>query len=87
MAERKDDDAPQQRAVAAAPAVTTQDVAKALANLTMKPEGPTGENASTDTHDPKDHYFLAADGETKLNAFGEEKGSAEDKRRMAALGY
>lgn len=83
MAERNDD-AP--RAVAPA-SVTSQDVAKALADLTKAPEGPTGPNASTDPEDPAEHYFLAADGKTKVNAFGEEKGSPEDKRRMAALGY
>ncbi len=68
-------------------AVTTHDVAKALADLTRAPEGPTGPNASTEPEDPAEHYFLAADGKTKINAYGEEKGSPEDKRRMAALGY
>lgn len=71
------------RAVAA-PAVTTQDVAKALADLTRAPEGPTGPNATTDPENPEEHFFLASDGKTKVNAFGEEKGSAEDKKRMAS---
>jgi hypothetical protein len=51
------------------------------------PEGPTGPNATTNPENPAEHYFLAADGKTKVNAYGEEKGSPEDKRRMAALGY
>jgi hypothetical protein len=81
MAERSNDE-PR----AATPAVTTQDVAKALADLTRAPEGPTGENASTDPKDPAEHFFLTSDGR-KVNAYGEEKGSKEDRQRMAALGY
>lgn len=85
MAERRDDDAPQPRA-AVVPAVTSQDVAKALADLTKAPEGPTGPNASTDPEKPEDHYFLASDGETKINAWGEEINSKEAKQRAAARG-
>ena len=34
----------------------------------------------TEPDKPKDHYFLSTDGR-KVNAWGEEKGSAEDKKR------
>lgn len=44
-------------------------------------EGPLGPNMTTDPEDPRNHYFLASDGETKVNAFGEVKGSPEDKKR------
>jgi hypothetical protein len=81
MAEKDDE----RRAVAPAQ-VTTQDVARALADLTRAPEGPTGPNATTDPEDPAAHYFLAADGETKVNAWGEEIGSKEAKQRNAARG-
>lgn len=81
MAERDDE----RRAVAPA-TVTTQDVAKALADLTKNPEGPTGPNATTDPEDPAKHYFLASDGETKVNAWGEEINSKEAKQRLAARG-
>lgn len=87
MAENTDERPAPQRAAVAAPAVTTQDVAKALADLTRAPEGPAGPNASSNVENPAEHYVLASDGKTKLNAYGEEKGSAEDKRRMAALGF
>lgn len=40
-----------------------------------------GENATTEPESPKDHYFLASDGKTHINAWGEEKGSPEDKKR------
>jgi hypothetical protein len=75
------------KAAAAPPmaVVDVNDLREALRGT--KPEGPTGKNASTDPEKPAEHYFLAADGKTKVNAYGEEKGSAEDKRRMAALGY
>ena len=67
---------------------TTQQLAQAIERgLASTVEGPTGPNATTDPEDPGEHYFLAADGKTKVNAYGEEKGSAEDKRRMAALGF
>lgn len=82
MAENRRDDEPR---ASAAPAVTTQDVAKALADLTKAPDGPTGPNVTTEPEDPKAHYFIASDGETKINAWGEEKGSPEDKKRMASL--
>lgn len=83
------DDTKDAKTPTAAPttAVTTQDVAKALADLTRTPEGPTGPNATTDPENPAEHFYLASDGKTKINAYGEEKGSAEDKRRMAALGF
>lgn len=38
-------------------------------------------NMQTDPEKPEAHYFLASDGKTKINAFGEEKGSTEDKKR------
>jgi hypothetical protein len=40
-----------------------------------------GPNATTEIKDPETHYFLASDGKTKVNAFGEVKGSPEDKIR------
>lgn len=82
MAEKDEE----RRATAPSPAVTTQDVAKALADLTRAPEGPTGPNATTDPEDPAAHYFLAADGETKVNAWGEEINSKEAKQRLAGRG-
>ncbi len=83
MAERDDD-----RPRAAAPAqVTTQDVAKALADLTRAPEGPTGPNATTDPEDPAEHYFLASDGETKVNSEGQPINSKEAKQTAAARGF
>lgn len=72
----------------AAPAMAVVDVKDLREALRDKPpEGPTGPNATTEPKDPAAHYVLAADGKTKLNAYGEEKGSSEDRRRMAALGY
>jgi hypothetical protein len=50
-------------------------------------EGETGPNATTEPENPAAHYFLATDGKTQINAFGEKKGSDEDKRRMVALGF
>ena len=85
MAERRDDDAPAQPRPAAIPDTAT--VAQLRAALQGVHEDPPGPNASTDPQDPAEHYFLASDGKTKINAYGEEKGSAEDKRRMAALGF
>ena len=60
-------------------------VTERIVERTVK-EGPTGENAKTEPENPAEHFFLAADGKTKINAFGEEKGSKEDKQRMAGLG-
>jgi len=42
-------------------------------------------NLKTEPDKPKEHYYLAQDGKTKINAWGEEKGSAEDKKRMASI--
>lgn len=42
-----------------------------------------GPNATTDPEDPKAHYYLASDGKTKINAWGEVKGSPEDEKRFS----
>lgn len=47
-------------------------------------EPPLGPNATTTP--PEEHYFLASDGETKINAWGEEIGSKEAKQRAASRG-
>jgi hypothetical protein len=44
-------------------------------------EQPPGPNATTEP--PEGHYFTMPDG-TEVNAFGEPKGSKEDKARRAA---
>jgi hypothetical protein len=63
----------------ATPAAPTPDqIAKEKAAL--------GPNATTEAADPKSYYFEIADGVggwRKVNAWGEEKGSAEDKKRFA----
>lgn len=41
-----------------------------------------GPNARTEPDDPKKHYFETPDGR-KVNAWGEVKGSPEDKKRFA----
>ena len=41
-----------------------------------------GPNASTEVN-PDEHHFLSTDGR-KINSFGEEIGSDEDKRRRAS---
>lgn len=85
MAERKDDEQP---VGAARPAVTSQQLAQAIERgLASTVEEPIGPNAQTEPENPADHYFLATDGKTRINAFGEEKGSKEDRQRMAALGF
>lgn len=81
MAEKNEE---QQRPVMPATA-TVADLRAAL--LGSKAEGATGDAAKTDVDDPAEHYFLAEDGKTKINAWGEEKGSKEDKLRMAGLGW
>jgi hypothetical protein len=40
-----------------------------------------GPNAKTEPEKPEEHYYVAADGKTHINAFGEVKGSPEDKKR------
>lgn len=42
-----------------------------------------GPNATTEPADPKEHYFVATDGTTHVNAWGEVKGSPEDKKRWS----
>lgn len=80
MAEKNDEQRPVMPATA-----TVADLRAAL--LGSKAEGPTGDNAKADVDNPAEHYVLAEDGETKINAWGEEKGSKEDKQRMAGLGW
>lgn len=86
MAERDEEKAaaPTPRRAVMPDHATIQQLRAALQPMDEDPPGP---NASTDPEDPAEHFFVAADGETKINAYGEKKGSAEDKRRMAALGY
>jgi len=56
--------------------------ANARAAATVGDDG-LGPNAKTEPDNPKAHHFLATDGKTRINAFGEEKGSPEDKKRWA----
>jgi hypothetical protein len=87
MAERKDEEQAQQPAPAARTSATAQQLAQAIERgLAATVELPTGPNANTQPEDPAEHYFLSTNGK-KVNAFGEEKGSREDKQRMAALGF
>jgi hypothetical protein len=54
------------------------------APATKAADAELAQNGVTEPAKPKDHYFLVADGEggfRKVNAWGEEKGSAEDKKR------
>jgi hypothetical protein len=87
MADRTTENAPAQPQPRPAAIPDTATVAQLRAALQGVNEEPTGPNASTDPENPAEHFYLASDGKTKINAYGEEKGSAEDKRRMAALGF
>lgn len=62
--------------------VTAAQLRAALVGQTTAP--PPGPNATTDP-DPAEHHFLSTDGR-KINAYGEEIGSKEDKARKAAAG-
>jgi hypothetical protein len=87
MAERKDEDQAQQPAPAARTTATAQQLAQAIERgLAATVEPPTGPNANTQPENPAEHYYLSTNGK-QVNAFGEEKGSKEDKQRMAALGF
>jgi hypothetical protein len=77
--------AAQQRRRPLPPNATIADLRAAL-SLDQE-EGETGPNATTEPESPAEHYFLATDGKTQINAFGEKKGSDEDKRRMVSLGF
>lgn len=49
-------------------------------------EPPNGPNVKTDPEKPGEHYYEISNGDgtsRRVNAWGEEKGSAEDKRRFA----
>jgi hypothetical protein len=46
-------------------------------------EEPLGPNMTTEPAKPAQHYYLATDGKTHINAWGEEKGSPEDKKRFS----
>lgn len=62
----------------AAPIVTERVVTREVK------EPPLGPNATTDPAKPEAHYYQVADGEggfRKVNGWGEEKGSPEDKKR------
>lgn len=59
---------------------TTQPARQTVEQV-VKERAALGPNATTDPAKPEDHYYLASDGETKINAWGEEKGSPEDKKR------
>lgn len=69
---------------AAAPVVTERVVTREVpADPPLDPQFGVTEPAK-----PKDHFFLvadpdASDGFRKVNAWGEEKGSPEDKKRWA----
>jgi len=56
------------------------DAPNARLAATMGDDG-LGPNTVTEPQKPDKHYYIAADGKTKVNAWGEEKGSAEDKKR------
>lgn len=84
MAEDTKDTADQPKARPLPEDATVRDLRRALL---VADEAPTGPNVSTEPEKPGDHFTLAADGKTKLNAWGEEKGSDDDKRRMAGLGW
>lgn len=45
-------------------------------------EVPLGPNMTTDPPNPADHYFVNTNGD-HINAFGEVKGSPEDKKRFS----
>lgn len=45
-------------------------------------EPANGPGMATNPEKPDEHHFLSTDGR-KINAFGEEKGSPEDKKRFA----
>lgn len=62
-----------------AESVTTAPNARAAATVGTDGLGP---NATTNPPKSSAHYYLAEDGKTKINAFGEEKGSPEDKKRF-----
>jgi hypothetical protein len=74
MAERTDDKSAER------PIVTERVVTREVK------EPPLGPNASTEPEDPAEHFYLASDGETKINAFGEPLDSKEAKQRLAARG-
>lgn len=59
--------------------------ARQTSDQLAKEKAELGANMATDPEDPKEHYFLASDKKTKVNAWGEEKGSDADKKRMAGL--
>lgn len=76
-----------QPAQPARPTATAQQLAQVIERgLAATVEPPTGPNANTEPEDPAAHYFLSTNGKP-INAFGEEKGSKEDKQRMASLGF
>ncbi len=95
MAENKPDenkpdenkpDEKQQDQPAAQPAATVQRQVVERTVVREVTEAPNGPGMTTNPEDPKAHYFEIADGEggfRKVNAYGEEKGSPEDKKRMA----
>jgi hypothetical protein len=77
MAEKPDD-----RTEQPVPTVQRQVIERQVIREVHEP--PPGPNASTDP--PEDHYFLATDGVTKINAWGEKLGSPEARQRAAARG-
>lgn len=88
MPEGNEQKPPATAQTAARPVATSAQLAQVIERgLAATAEGETGPNASANVENPSEHYVLAADGKTKINAYGEEKGSPEDKRRMAAIGF
>lgn len=76
MAEQPDDKA------AAAPTTQRQVIERTVVREVTEPDN--GPNMATDPDDPEKHYYRIPDGEgrfRRINAWGEEKGSPEDKKR------
>lgn len=82
MAEKTEDTTDEQPATQPAPAPQRQVIRERTVVETNDP--PPGPNATTDP--PEGQYFIASDGKTEVNAWGEKRGSDEDKRRRAGGG-
>lgn len=85
MAEDPKSEAKAEPAAAQQASVQRQVVERTVVREVTEP--PPGPNATTDPEKPEEHYFLASDGETKVNAFGEDINSKEAKQRAAGRGF